>query len=134
MLYIPHMLCMYIPHKLLHKLVGNYSLLAHRKKDSLFTPYALSWNKKPVPGRVWSDSAPESAPEYEFGSFTALFDCDSGSGSFQVWIRFQTGIGSTARAGTKWSPFELNFLQFRLHLPLLLPHREKDGKIFQSLG
>ena len=42
-----------------------------------------------------SDSGLESAPEYEFGSFLLTIDGDSGSGSFQVWSRFQAGIGST---------------------------------------
>ena len=55
-----------------------------------------------VGGRGVNDSGPESAPEYEFGSFLEIFDGDSGSGSFQVWSRFQAGIGSTTEADTKW--------------------------------
>ena len=58
------------------------------------------------------DSVLESAPEYEFGSFLAILDGDSGSGSFLVWSRFQHGIGSTSEAGTKFPCWRLNIHNF----------------------
>ena len=63
---------------------------------------SVTGDKTKVRSRGVNDSGPESAPEYEFGSFLEIFDGDSGSGSFQVWSRFQAGIGSTTEADTKW--------------------------------
>ena len=80
----------------LGNLVNEIATHAHNDYNSDEVPRAIhAWI------RGVNDSGPESAPEYEFGSFLEIFNGDSGSGSFQVWSRFQAGIGSTTEADTK---------------------------------
>ena len=73
-----------------------------------FPRFHLPWAKSTdararLPTRGVNDSGLESAPEYEFASFLAILDGDSGSGSFLVWSRFQPGIGSTSEGWHKIS-------------------------------
>ena len=72
-----------------------------------------------------NDSGPESAPEYEFGSFLEIFDGDSGSGSFQVWSRFQAGIGSRLEKSRIRNRHQVSLEKSQIHTPEPIPGRNR---------